>query len=471
MNGRKTIKDVFNFSISTWINFILGFVSTFILTRIFLPEVLGTINIFYSSVTTLLQFVCFGMDSSYVRYFNEPPHHDTNKKLLCKLLFLSVAIATILGIISCIFFSSYITDYFFDQRSLALCICLSIGTVEQVLLRFLNLTYRMKLDVKNYTIQNVLINITTRFSVILGAVISKTAIAAIIANVVSVLIVLCVYLYKQRNDWFIRDLKLDYTGYKEVFTFALLGAPAAILLYIYPLSSQMVLKSTLGVAAVGIYSSAAYFSSILSVIKGGFMNYWSAFMYANYNKEKDTIVEMHDVIMLCAILFMFGIVALRDVAYLFIGANYQDSKPFFQLVLMFPLLQTVQETTAYGIQIAKKTYINSIISGISLTVNVFFGFYLVDFFGIAGIAFSNFLAALISFVLFTAFGQKYYKSIKSTTRSILGLSIISCIAVVSYFIENSILNICINFGLVIFSMFLYRETVKKIYKAINSFIR
>ena len=455
------LKSIFKFSISTWINFILGFLSTFVLTRIFFPDVLGVINLFYSSINSLLSMICCGMDSAYIRFYNEPPKNNSKEDLLFKLISICVVIASFLGFIMLSFFPSQISMMLFDEDSKLLCICLIIGTIDQIILRFLNYSYRMSVNITSYNIQSILINIVTRLSVILGVLINRTAEMAIILNVVCMSILTFCCLVAQRKQFIPKQVNLSYSGYKEVFKFALYGAPANIILHFYTLSSQLILKIFLGTYAVGIYSSAAFFSSILTVVKGGFATYWSAFIYANYKKEKNKICEMHDAILYLAIVFLAVIVLTRDISYIFIGTEYHESKMFFSLVLMYPLLQTIMETTGYGIPLAKKTYLTTLISVISMLVNVGVGLLLIPRMGIIGVACGNFSSAVITYGLTTLIAQRYYRTILNKGRSFLGLLLLLSIATMSCIIKNKYLILYI-FVILVISSFVYIDTLRKL---------
>ena len=45
-NNESFLSSIFKFSISTWVNFIIGFFSSFISTRIVSPDIYGLFNIF-----------------------------------------------------------------------------------------------------------------------------------------------------------------------------------------------------------------------------------------------------------------------------------------------------------------------------------------------------------------------------------------------------------------------------------------
>lgn len=463
MSNLNEVKKVAKFSISTWVNFVLGFFSTFILTRIFLPEVLGTINLFYSTISTLLSVVCLGLDSGFIRFFNEPPQKETSALFLFKLIVLCILNTIILSIISYLFFADDITDFFLGTREFSLYVCLVLGVINQIFLRFLNISYRMRMDIRNYTIQSVLTNVVTRLSVITGALLDSTsALYAILGNVFCMSLLLCFYLFYQRKEWIPKKVDFLYSHYKEIISFSLHLALAAVIINMYSLSSQLVVKNMLGVYEAGVYASSSLFIAIMAVVKGGFGSYWSAFMYANYKKpeKKAFIMQTHRILLLISIVFLCILFPLRRVLYLFIGHEYWDSMSFFSLVLLYPLLQTVQETTGYGILIKKKPYITTLISFVSVASNIGLGIILIPICGLIGMAWANFVAAIITFASTSIIGQIYYRSVPNYYECVIGIFLLLSITVLTVFIENDIYLSFVAAIVLTCASFLYRDVLK-----------
>ena len=78
---KKFLKNMAGFSMMTWISFLLGFISSPIATRLFVPEELAKFNMF-STYGSLIASACYlGLDQAYVRFFREPPGKSTRKSL------------------------------------------------------------------------------------------------------------------------------------------------------------------------------------------------------------------------------------------------------------------------------------------------------------------------------------------------------------------------------------------------------
>lgn len=465
-DGAKPIKDILNFSISTWVNFILGFLSTFILTRVFLPDVLGVVTLFSSSAIALLGIFGFGLDGSLIRFYNEPPHNEKISNFNFKLLTISVLLTFLVVSFAGILSGPKIIKFLIGRSELFFYICLSMCVIDQIILRFLNINYRMTMNIRQFNIQAIVINVVTKLSVIIGAVInSESVFYAILSNTICVTLVSLYYLLKQRVIWQPDGSIFDMAGYSPLLKFAFFSMSSMMLAQMFSLSSQLVINNMLGLYEVGIYASAGLFVAVLTAVKGGFCTYWSAFMYKNYmdDQKQSFIFDIHDIVMYLSVVFCALLFSTRNIFYLFIGEEFRSSIDFFSLIIFFPLLQTIQETTGYGINIKKKNYIYTMIMFISLFINVGLSILLIKQYTLLGVAWANFIAAVVSFCLTSVIAQYYYRSISKPIKTICSTLLLLSTAVFTTVIKNDCLLFCILVAIVFMDSLIYRKILKKLY--------
>ncbi|HRT68570.1 MAG TPA: teichoic acid transporter, partial [Bacteroidota bacterium] len=82
----KFIRNLVGFSLSSWIGFFVGIISVPLLTRILEPFQFALLNQFLAASNLAMAIVCLGMDSAFVRFYNEPPAGFTPELLLGKIL-------------------------------------------------------------------------------------------------------------------------------------------------------------------------------------------------------------------------------------------------------------------------------------------------------------------------------------------------------------------------------------------------
>lgn len=463
MNANKKdgfIKSIINFSISHWINFIIGVASAILLTRVFSPDVYGTLNIFNTTVAMLLSIMILGFDSSLIRFYNEPPEGNTSKQLTFKLLVASTFILIIFLIIATLFGYDQFTTKIFGFSSQLICLMVFISVFSQMILRYLNITYRMTFNVKKYTIQSILTQIFTKLFVIFAALASIQIKGVLIINTLGILLLTIFYFIIQRKDIIPKKIEFNYNNYKKIFKFAIFAAPIGIAININIFLSQLIIANSINKTAVGIYASASYFASILSVLQGGFTTYWSAYMYANYNKNQKQIIKVHNFMMFSLLSVLVLMVLLKDFIYLLIGSEYYESKQFFSLVILYPILTIASETTAYGLSIAKKNHIQLINFIFSMGVNLILSIVLTSKIGLIGAAIASAISGVVLFTLNTIWSQKYYKSISRPIQTMIGTLLIILVAIIGTKKQITYKEIIAIGSIVAIAFFVYLKEVK-----------
>jgi O-antigen/teichoic acid export membrane protein len=427
------------------VNFIISIISVTIITRVFSPDLYGTLNMFNSASNVLMGVACLGLDSSFLRFYNEPPQGYDAKQLLVKCMGIPIAFLTVLSLLIVPLFYQQISDALFNKVSLVITILLCANALSLVVLNFFATCYRMRGDARNYTIQSVLLQFFSKCFVISAALVEPSTNIVITFNTIGIIILTVVYFLIQKKEVLPKKINWSFTNFTEVLQFAVLSWPIVMIIHLNTFLSQMVINWKLGAYSLGIYASAGIFIGIIGVIQNGFKTYWAAFMYAKYITEQEKIKKVHNYVLLFTIALLGIFIIFQNILYSLLGGNYQESRYFFTLILVYPLFQIIAETTAYGITIAKKIQYSLLINLLSAVINVVGCYVLLSYMGIIGAAVASMISALIYLLLSTIIGQKYYRSICQPVKTfmviimILVLSITNCIFVNQYILEMMII--------------------------------
>ena len=432
------LKTILKFSVSNIVNLILGVVSAVVLTRTFDPDVYGLLNIFNATVAVGLSLLYIGLDSSYIRFYNEPPGNDTNKELGTKLLCICLLTTVVVGFVISTFLYKRFTIFIFGFESRIICIMLFISIFAQVILRFLNIKYRMDFNTRAFTVQAVLTQVSLKLFVIIAAVFSLSISGVISFNTLGVLLLSVAYLFIQKKSFFSFENLGVFESYKPVFVFAFFSAPLVICINLNTSMTQQIISHTLGVSQVGIYASAGYFASILAALQGGFSTFWSAYMYSHYKDRQEEIKKVNEYLLLIIIMTFGTLILFKDVVYLLIGEQYQESKHFFSLTLSYPVLMLAAETTTYGIGIKKKTHLSLACFLISIVINLGLAYLLAPRLGLKGAALASLVSGVVLYILRTYIGQKLYQSISSLKITIVDIVFIIIMALLPAFTSTYI---------------------------------
>lgn len=471
-------KSIFSFSISSWINIIIGFAYTILSTRLLLPDTYGMVSIFMSAVNTLMYVVCLGLDASFIRFFNERPNNEKKNIFSYKLILVVSINILIVFFISTVFLFDWFNNFMFGRLSWLLTILLYVSVYSNLLLRFFNIIYRMSFNIKKYTIQNVIIQSGMKGLTLVAAFINPSYEMIITFQVIGILVITLFYVYVQRKDIFPIDdrgklvkIRIDYKGYSPVIRYAIFSAPLYISTNLNVLLTQQVLKISLGTTALGIYAAVNVFSTLYGAVQNGFSTFWSAYVYKNYKEEHSKISTMTDYVFLVAIISLSGFVLFRKILYLFIGSEYQSSITFFSMVLMCTLFNLLAQATIYGIDLAKKNYITAITNCVYVIINAMAVYISALKWGLIGVGFAVMITRMILFLINTFISQKFYKTIQSKCRFFFGLCMLTIIAISPALPIKEIYSYFLVIVILVLSLFIYKAQYKLAFNTIMSKFR
>lgn len=433
------LKKIIHFSIPSWIGFFISIGSTVIVTRYFLPDTFGLINTFNASATLIMTLVSLGLDTGFMRYFYETPEgFDRNRLFLISMLIPFLILLILAGVMLTVA-SPRISIFFFGVDNFSVMCFLVINVVELLIVRFLTIYYRMDGDTFLYGSLTVALQLALKGSLVFAAFVKPDYTFAILSSVIALTVIISAFLFI--NGQRLLPAKKNFSKaeiilLKPFFIYSIYSWPIPILLYFNILITQIIIRIQLGNEAVGIFTSVNVFVGVIGVLQAGFATFWSGFMFEHYKTQSAKIIKMHDYIAFLTIVLMAFFVMFRDVTYLLLGANYQTSKPFFALLLLYPLLLILTETTAYGISIAKKTHLMLYITLLSVITNLAIIWIATPVYGLEGASIGSAVSAFVLFSLQTYFAQKYYRSIQHPGRTIFALFSLVILATGNLFLNN-----------------------------------
>lgn len=459
--SRKSfIRSIIGFSISSWIGFIIGIISVPILTRLLNPVQFAVINQFNAAVLFFLSLVTLGMDSGFVRFFFEPPTGFTKNQLLGKCLLFSVMLLMFLAVF-CIPFYSRLANILFGIDNWLISLFFFVAILSHIIIRFFTIYYRMINNIIAFTVVAVVLQLVSKFSLLAALPFNGDKILLLAANTLGLLILsIGIFLTNTKNHTFSWSSNPLWKS-KEFTKYSLGSWFVPVVIYANIYFSQIVVRHFAGENILGIYLSASIFAGILGVVQSGFTNYWSAYMFENYDKNQSLIKRMHDYVSLFSVLALCGFILMKDVLYLFIGPQFQASKQIFALVLAAPLFNMIGETTAYGISIKNKAHL-SLFSYLSfLILNLVLACIFVPIWGMFGAALSLMISALVNLIQQTLFGQKYYRSVESLKRTAFATGVIVLLSLINYrFDGDKFMTISLTISIILLSLIVYFKPLK-----------
>ncbi len=431
------LKNVFGFSIMSWIAFAIGFLSTPIATRLFIPDELGKINMF-NNYAALFGALCYlGLDQAFVRFYLEPPGKANRTSLLTFCLSTSLAFS-LLSSLLLLFGWRFISEQVMKTPDFGVFVCLFVFSFCTVIFRYLSLIYRMEQNPRLYTMQGVLQIVLTKIAYLAVGFSSAYAKPAIISLTLLMALFTLVFTLIQRKRFSRHSLsRIDKPFIKEISAFAIPLIPVTIISWMNSNISSVMLFNMLDAATVGIYTAALAMASTVNVIQAGFNTYWAPYVYENYQTgETGRFFTVHRIMACLLTGFGLTIILLQSLVFLLLGPNYRASVVFFPFLFLSPISYCLGETTDMGIGIKKKTYWGTIVFAVSVVLNIGLCYTLIPLLGAAGAAMASTAAAIITLTLRTVIGQHYFHAIQNYRYVFYTVGLMLAASVANYLLHG-----------------------------------
>ena len=463
---KKFLKNMVGFSMMTWISFLLGFLSSPIATRLFVPEELAKFNMF-STYGSLIASVCYlGLDQAYVRFFREPPGKSTRKSLYTFCTLVPLAFSLVAALVLSFFWRSLSVQVMgTESRSVFVQLCLF--SFFLVLFRFLSLSYRMEQNAKLYTIQGVCHVVVTKLAYLavgFGDARGQTAIL-VLTVLMALFCLACLWLQRSRFDvHFAREIDRPFV--QEVSHFALPLAPLAMLSWFNSNANSVVLRNLMGLSENAIYSSALGLAATINIIQTGFNAYYAPYVLEHYQDDSTRFFTIFRLMACLLCLFGLGITLLQTPVFLLLGKSYRSSVIFFPFLFLSPICYCLGETTGMGINIAKKTHWTTIIYLFSAVVNIALCFLLIPSQGMTGAAMASAFSAILTLLFRTLVGERYYKMLETKRYLIYPIVLMLLASFGNLWLTGAAKYLLLTLLLAV-SLFLFRREIATLWRTVK----
>jgi O-antigen/teichoic acid export membrane protein len=389
------------------------FVSLFtvpLVTRLVSPEEFGKSALFTLLQTLFSLLALFGLDQSYVRYFNSKEYKD--KELLFNAIVLPLVI-TFVSIIGIIFFQKPLSYWMFGSFEKLIILYFCPFLISLVVYRFAMLIIRMELRGKLYSTLSVAAQVINFFILLLFLLLYERSFKSIIyAAITGGLVNTVISVWFCREKW---DFKLSYYNrnlINKLLQFGLPLVPATALTWILNSFDKVGLKQWSTYEQLGLYSAAFKIASLLGVLQTIFTTAWIPVAYKWYEDNEDTgKFKQVNAFVLAAFCLVFSLIVLfRNIIIMFLGSEYRDASMIMIYLLFVPFMYTLTSAVAIGIDLKKKTIYNALAVFISVIVNIISNYFLIPVFGAKGAAISTAYSFIICFLIKAYFARKlWYK--------------------------------------------------------------
>jgi O-antigen/teichoic acid export membrane protein len=451
------VKKILSFSLATWVGAAIAFVVTPIITRIFLPDEFGRINLFITYLAVIESLALIGMSQGYLRFYYELPK-GYSKNNLFKFCLLFALVITVLVCVGILLFGDLFSQLISGENGPVVPLCLCFSTMTYVFLTLSSAKFRVQRNARGFNIQEILGSIAVKASYLLAAFWGATYSAAIICITVSNILLTLVFLVAQRKALLERLPRVSRTELWPIIRYSLPTVPALMISFITSSVPLYFLSVYCDFNTVGIFAAALSLVVIVRLIRAGFSVFWPPYVFENHERNAAGIRKVHLIFSVGVVLFALLVLLFRDPLYLILGEDYRASASFFAFMLANPILYTISETTGLGINIAKKSELSIIVSVVALILCVLACWMLIPPFKTLGAALAMAISALGQYLIQTLLGERYYRVIESYVKSFLPPIVLIAAATVNLVFTDSLLMRLSLFALCIICLIIvYRK--------------
>jgi O-antigen/teichoic acid export membrane protein len=439
LTAKGFLKKLIGFSMASWLSAAISFLMTPILTRLYIPDDIGHINLFTTYMTFFQTVSVLALDQAFMRFYNESLEGLTKQNFLRYCLKINLSIAAVNAVIvlgGYRFFSKQIAQ----EESLWIPVCLVLVIISSTVLRMCSVSSRMEKSVLNYTLQIVLATVVEKVVITLVAFYDPDYRLAIIAMTLGYVILSATILLLKRKRSLWPAVHVPWETTSIILRFSIPYLPVLLLSWLNSSIPLIVLKSHVDYAAVGIYTNAVTIANILHLVQTGFSAYWAPFIYEHYQdeKNKEKIQKIQRLIVVVLIFISLCIVLFQDIIYLLVGEEFRSSKTFFPLLMLTPICNTIADMTGIGIMLSRKSYLNIFTFLGSTSVNLILSYLLVPRIGVLGAGIAVGASALTMLTIRSILGGKYYKISQNYWFIVFALAVMLLASLVNMLASESI---------------------------------
>lgn len=406
----KIAKNTILYLIGTITIAVFGFLNTMLLTRVLTPHVYALYGLFISFASVAVMLISLGFDASYMRFY-----YIVNLKRR-KFLFKSIYVPMFAFAIFLILLlepKHILINKIFKESLTVYCIMfIAMYILLQVIQRFTKLSARMEEKAGNYVLSNIVDKVGSVFLIFILAlstcgiefeyIVFIFTVTSFVALVINVPIVMAYQQGIQGNENITQKELLFY------------GFPTCInstIVLLIPVIERIIIRDLAGWKVLSIYTAAAIFQTVVSIISLMIDNIWNPIVYKKYSEENFFKPLMHNfslIIITFLILCLAGVILMRRWLVLILDKNYIDVMILAPTIFFASCLLPISSVLGVGINIQKKTIHYIISPMLQLIISVALCYMFIPKFGLLGIGLAVLVSAFISRCYRILIGLKYY---------------------------------------------------------------
>lgn len=461
MQGKfKLVKDTMIIAIGKFSTQILSFLLLPLYTSFLTTEQYGTYDFIIALVSFISPFITLTLEESIFRFLIDSKSTRKKKYIISQaimyILFSTLIFSIIIKVIGEIYNYEYTN-------------ILIVYTISVVFISLTNSIVRGMEQIKLFSISNLILGIITIIFNILFIAVLRTGASGLLLSTSIANTSVSIFLFiKLKLNRFINIKNIEKNILKSMIKYSIPLIPNSLSWNIINLSDRLVIISTIGEGANGIYSIANKFPTIITTFYGFFNIAWLE--KASKTVKKDNTNEYYSYvyknIKTLLISTCILIIAFMPIVFpILINNEYLDAYNYIPILVMGTFFTNMSSFYG-GIFIAyKDTKIIGKTTIISAILNLIINIGLIRHIGLYAAAISTCISAFIVYVCRKIIIKKYIKI--NETRKIWIYYLMLITVMISYYLSNSIVSLVIGFICFLICIFDNKELLLSLLKELR----
>ena len=403
MDGKsKLAKNTVIYAIGNFGTKILSYIMVLVYSYFITPDDMGYYDLVLTTISMLQPLIIFQINDGVFRFLIDSSEKKQKSIIGNSLKFLSFT-AVITEILFCIFCGFYNIKY---------AVWIGLLLISTMFFTLLQDIIRGLGKNKEYAFYGILNSLIMLFAEIIGLVVLKLGVEALIISKVLAYIVCIIFMIAKNSEIKVSfKEKFNYSEFKPVIKYSFPLVPNTVCWWVVNSSDRYIILFFLGTAYNGIYSMSNKFPTILTTITSIFYLAWQESAIKEYNstsrdKFYSEIFKKYYVLLFT--LCLCAIPATRFVIELFVSESYKHAWRFTGFLYLGAAFSALSSFLGMGYQISKETQRSILTTIFAAALNIIINISCVKLIGLHAASLSTFLAYLFLMTIRIQHSKRYF---------------------------------------------------------------
>ena len=197
IKGKEIIKGLAGYSLTPIATALMTILAIPLISNFYPAEEYAKISIFYSVGAVVSNFAFLGLDSSFIRFFYDPPKSLSNKTMALLALCVATVVNCTLIFIILLTCPKMAAVLLFGESNTPALIVLGVYIAGSIAFRMSNTIARMRSEVRDYNLQQILQNLISKFLFAIAVLVSTNFFPSIVVMALGTIAVSTYFLEEQ----------------------------------------------------------------------------------------------------------------------------------------------------------------------------------------------------------------------------------------------------------------------------------